>query len=327
MTLLASKKWMMKRLHSYFYLCESRNQYKHRRCKQVPPRETYCVPDNAYMLRRAHSITRLVLGLSFWIAGGREAWSSSVAVALRSAVTGTQASAIVLDEQTGAVLGSTGEAHNSTPGSAIKPLLLAYALRHGIVQPDTSAYCQRKLKVGELRLFCTHPADEVVFTARTALAESCNTWFAAMARRFSGPQLEAALQATHLPHATMQNASVEKRQLAVLGLRDVSVTPLLLAQAYRQLLRSIASSDPVAQGLRDSVRYGMADQAAVRGLNILGKTGTASNPGEAWTHGWFAGALAGRFVLVIYVPRGDGGTAALLAKKFFTAVSADGNAP
>jgi cell division protein FtsI/penicillin-binding protein 2 len=59
-------------------------------------------------------------------------------------------------------------------------------------------------------------------------------------------------------------------------------------------------------------------------MDILGKTGTASNPGEAWTHGWFAGALPGRFIVVVYVPRGDGGTAARIAGNFFAATAQRG---
>jgi ATP-binding cassette subfamily B protein len=50
---------------------------------------------------------------------------------------------------------------------------------------------------------------------------------------------------------------------------------------------------------------------------ILGKTGTAKNTDEAWTHGWFAGGLSGQVVVVIYVSHGDGGTAAVLARAFF----------
>jgi cell division protein FtsI/penicillin-binding protein 2 len=245
---------------------------------------------------------------------------------LTAALSGTQASAIVLDAQTGAILARVSEAHGA-PGSVIKPLLLEYALQHGIVRPDTTVYCRRTLRIGERSLPCTHPADQNVFTASSALAESCNTWFAEMARRFSGPQLEAALAATHLPHLDMEEATVEQRQLAVLGLQGVTTSPLQLAQAYLRLLQQLPSTDPVAQGLRGSVRYGMADSAAVPGMDVLGKTGTASNPGEAWTHGWFAGTLPGRFILVVYIPHGDGGTAALLARKFFAAFAAKDKSP
>ena len=246
--------------------------------------------------------------------------------ALTSSVKGTQASAIVLDPQTGAILASVGDARG-TPGSVIKPLLLEYALQNGIVQSNTTVYCRRNLRIGERSLPCTHPADQTVFTASSALAASCNTWFAQMARRFSGSQLDDALQVARLPHVEMKDATAEQRQLAVLGLRGINASPLQLAEAYRRLLTKLPASDSVAQGLRDSVRYGMANSASVSGMEILGKTGTASNPGEAWTHGWFAGILPGRFVLVVYVPHGDGGTAAHLARKFFAAFAVRDKSP
>jgi cell division protein FtsI/penicillin-binding protein 2 len=239
--------------------------------------------------------------------------------ALAEAVRGTQASAVVLEPETGAAMANVGEAREGAPGSVLKPLLLAYALEHGIVRADTAVYCRRNLHIGSRALPCTHPADQTVFTASSALAESCNTWFAAMGRRFTGPQLEAALEATHLQHRSMADAGVEQRQLAVLGLSGVSASPLGLALAYRRLL--LRMPDAVAEGLRGSVRYGMADPAAVAGVDILGKTGTASNAGEAWTHGWFAGAVPGRFIVVVYVPRGDGGTAARIAGRFFAATA------
>lgn len=263
------------------------------------------------------------LAIPLLIAGARNAGGLAAKTALANALQGTQASAVVLDSRTGVVLATIGNLPRDAPGSAIKPLLLSYALEHGIVHPETEVYCRRNLKVGSLSLSCTHPQDQKVFMAENALAESCNTWFAVMAQRFSGPQLEAALRYIRLSHVSMVNADVEQRQLAVLGLRGVTASPIELALAYRDLVERLPATGPVAQGLRDSVSYGMAHPAAVTGLTILGKTGTASNAGEAWTHGWFAGSLPGRFVLVVYVPHGDGGTAARLAQKFFVAVTAE----
>jgi cell division protein FtsI/penicillin-binding protein 2 len=249
-----------------------------------------------------------------------------VGAALNAALKGTQATGVVLDARSGTPLASVGAERTGAPGSVIKPLLLEYALEHGIVRPETQVYCRRNLRIGSRALPCTHPADQTVFTAETALAESCNAWFAEMGRRFTGQQLEAALRASHLTHAPLGNATVEQRQLAVLGLAGVTTSTLQLAQSYRLLLRDLSPAGPVALGLRDSVVYGMANPAAVPDVEILGKTGTASNPGEAWTHGWFAGALPGRFIVVIYVPHGDGGTAARLAQKFFATMTATGGA-
>lgn len=268
--------------------------------------------------------TSVLLVAAVFFAGCVPARAVPVADALLQALRGTQASAVVLDLRTGAVLASAGEPRRGAPGSAIKPLLLEYALEHNIVRAETQVYCRRNLHVGGRALPCTHPVDHPVFTAERALAESCNTWFAEMARRFSGPELEAALQATHLPHKPIGAANVEQRQLAVLGLRGVSASLLELARAYRDLLERAPPTGPVVRGLEDSVNFGMANPAAVSGVAILGKTGTASEAGEAWTHGWFAGAMPGRLLIVVYVPYGDGGTAARLAQRFFQAVSSEG---
>jgi cell division protein FtsI/penicillin-binding protein 2 len=153
------------------------------------------------------------------------------------------------------------------------------------------------------------------------LAESCNTWFAELGRRYTAPALEAALRGYKLPHDDMSHADVQQRQLAVLGLQGVAVSLTELGQAYVRMLRQLPADGAVVRGLQDSVNFGMANPAAVKGLSILGKTGTASNPGETWTHGWFVGTSNERFLVVVYVPHGDGGTAARLAQRFFRGAS------
>ena len=251
----------------------------------------------------------------------------TVASDLASALAETHAAGVVVDLRSGAVLASFGEQQQGTPGSTLKPLLLDYALDHGVVNERTQVYCRRNLHIAGRALPCTHPAAQPVFDAESALAESCNTWFAAMAQRLSGPQLETALTEAHLRHAAMKDATVEQRQLAVLGVAGVTVTPLELARAYRNLLLRIVPDGVVARGLKASVDYGMANPARVEGMTILGKTGTASDLGEAWTHGWFVGALPGQVVVVIYVPHGDGGTAARLGQAFFHAEARQGRTP
>jgi cell division protein FtsI/penicillin-binding protein 2 len=273
------------------------------------------------MILRAIPVLAATLLLANPIFADSQAAALPIADVLAQALRGTQASAVVLDPRTGAVIALIGAPRRGEPGSTLKPVLLEYALEHGIVRPETEVYCRRNLHIAGRALPCTHPANMPVFTAESALAESCNTWFAEMARRFSGPQLEAALQASHLPHASLSASDVAQRQLAVLGLSGVTASPLELARAYRDLLAHLPPDGPVARGLRESVDYGMANPAAVSGVAILGKTGTAGDPGQAWTHGWFAGALPGRVIVVIYVPHGDGGTAARLAQRFFRTVA------
>ena len=246
--------------------------------------------------------------------------AASPQAALASALSGTQASGVVLDLHTGASIAVIGAPRPAAPGSALKPLLLQYALDHGIIRSGTQVFCHRAVHIGTIALPCTHPASQDVFTAESALAESCNSYFAELGKRFSGSALEIALRQTGMPHRSVNAASPDERALTTLGLRDVMATPRDLAQAYRSLVLSTPADSPVIAGLRGSVDYGMAHAAAIPGLLILGKTGTAANPGEPWTHGWFAGILPGRLVLVIYVPHGDGGTAATLARRFFLGV-------
>jgi cell division protein FtsI/penicillin-binding protein 2 len=97
-----------------------------------------------------------------------------------------------------------------------------------------------------------------------------------------------------------------------------------LARAYRALLMKAPRDGVVWRGLRDSVAFGMANNARVKGAEVLGKTGTANNAGEWWSHGWFAGAVPDRYVLVVYVPKGDGGVAATVAAQVFRGLLQDG---
>ena len=255
-----------------------------------------------------------------WVTSSALAVASSPSTALTQALRGTQATGVVLDLKTGAVIARLGSELRATPGSTIKPLLLEYALEHGITTSGAQVFCDRRLRIAGQTVDCTHPSDRNVFNAESALAESCNRYFAELGRRFTGPQLEQALREAHLEHRSVANGSTEDRELTTLGLESVTATPFELAQAYRELMLRLPAGGPVERGLKESVDYGMAHPAAVEGMTILGKTGTAKNPGETWTHGWFAGVLPERIVVVIFVPHGDGGTAASLARQFFLAM-------
>jgi len=174
-------------------------------------------------------------------------------------------------------------------------------------------YCRRSLHVAGRALLCTHPDDEPMKDAEAALAASCNTWFAAMARRMSAEDLDTALRQAGVAHGGVRLQDADARALAVLGVEGISITPMQMAVAYRALLLRVTRDGVVWRGLRDSVAFGMANNARLKGVEVLGKTGTANNPGEWWSHGWFTGAVQDRYVLVVYVPRGDGGVAATLA--------------
>ncbi len=225
------------------------------------------------------------------------------------------ASGVLLDWETGRVVAVEGNARATAPGSLLKPLLLAYALQHRLVTANTEVYCRRSLRVKGRPLPCSHPDDRPLLDAERALAESCNTWFASLARRMSPQDLQAALQASGLTGFKSDFADADTRILTVLGLEHIAATPMQMALAYRGLLLREPPTGPVRKGLLGSVSYGMANNARVPGVDVLGKSGTARAPGEWWTEGWFAGGVPGRYILTVRVPRGDGGVASALAGK------------
>ncbi len=258
---------------------------------------------------------------------------------LHKALRGTSGVAVVLDEASGRLL-ATVNPHDaatvrSTPGSILKPLFLASALDSGAVTPETTVYCRRELHILDHNLACSHPQNNVAFDAEDALAYSCNTYFAKLATHFSPSQANQVIRdysfqlPTGLfpvePVADLRTpSSLAETQLLVLGIAGVSVTPAQVAVAYRKLALQLNDTKlkPVLHGLQNSVNYGVARNASVAGMNIVGKTGTASDRPHSWTHGWFAG-IAGlpgsEIVIVIYVPRGNGADAARFAQRFFLA--------
>lgn len=261
--------------------------------------------------------------------------TSTAQRALDAALSGTRVVAIVLDGRYGRPI-ATERAEEagrlaSAPGSTLKPFFLAAGLRQGRVRADTTVACHRDLRIAGRDLACTHPRDVNVLDAERALAYSCNAWFASLATRFTPEQAAAALREYGFGSRTglMSGesagvvglpASAADLQLLVLGLENVEVTPAQLARAYFRLSQQFGEAPVVERGLEGSVAYGMAHNAATADVIIAGKTGTASDAGQAWTHGWFAGIAsrgAERVVLVLYVPRGNGADVALLAHRFF----------
>ncbi len=260
--------------------------------------------------------------------------SSAVQRSLQQALSGTNAVAMVLDGVDGRVVAAVREAEAgskaSAPGSALKPLFLAAALQQKRVRAETTVVCHGNLRIAGRDLACTHPREENVLDAQQGLAYSCNTWFASLAKRFSPAEATEVLQAAGLGSRTglvqgesagmlREPANEAEVQLLVLGLEDVAVTPAQLAGAYFRLARTLDATPVVRRGLEGSVAYGMAHNAATAGMTIAGKTGTASDAGEAWTHGWFAGIVSRggvSMVVAIYVPRGNGADAAGLAHRF-----------
>jgi stage II sporulation protein D len=241
--------------------------------------------------------------------------------ALSNALRDTPAVGVAVDVRSGQQIAEVREATQvrDQPGSILKPLFLAAALRGREILSQTQVFCSRTLHLTEggrdWNLACTHPQTNSPFVAQEALAYSCNTYFAALADRFSPAQAVAILE--HYGVAQVHPPeSRDQKQLLVLGLAGISVSPGQMAHAYRKLVQEFGdpSLHPVREGLLESVVSGMAHNAAVPGTEIAGKTGTVTGGG------WFAGS--GSFgheqvVIVIYLPHGNGADAARLAQHFF----------
>jgi cell division protein FtsI/penicillin-binding protein 2 len=243
---------------------------------------------------------------------------------------------VVIDIASGQLLAShqLGEAARTmaAPGSTLKPLALYSLIRTGRWNPAYRVACDRQLIVAGHRLACSHPPAPP-FDAQEALTWSCNSYFAAVARSLRPGELGRLLRPTGLlgptglarPEAIAEFRepnSQDSQQLALLGVDGVRVTPLELAAAYRWLAIELAAhsdsdaAQVVRAGLEDSASFGMAGQASLGGVAVLGKTGTAEGVASSRTHGWFAGlapAQNPQVVIVVFLPSGRGADAAHVA--------------
>jgi penicillin-binding protein 2 len=190
----------------------------------------------------------------------------------------------------------------AAPGSAVKPLtLLAMAQRAPL-------HCRTKLSVAGRRLDCTHVVVAGKVDPETALAASCNCWFAARARAMDPAVLHRALLRAGAEAGLAR--SEDELVLQALGVEGVRFSPMALAGAYRGLAAS--RDDVMRAGLERAVREGTAQLAGLDGLMVAGKTGTSRE--GAWFAG-FAPAREPRVAVAAYVPGGQGGADAAPAAR------------
>jgi cell division protein FtsI/penicillin-binding protein 2 len=269
--------------------------------------------------------------------------------AVERAMEGRGGAAVAADVITGEILAASGlemAAHRlARPGSTVKPFVLMALLASGKLDASQRLLCRRPLRIGGVRMDCTHPSSIGNLDAEEAIAYSCNSYFAEVATRLNGAELVQALRRAGLDSASGL-AKEEARgriemprdrdmlQLEALGDRGIEVTPLELLAAYRTLAlqkRNGAGAAgvgaPVFAGLEQSVTYGMAHAAHVEGTKVAGKTGTAASRESARTHGFFVGyapAEKPEIVVVVFVERGNGGDAAGVAQTVFAAAAKNG---
>lgn len=205
--------------------------------------------------------------------------------------------AVVLRMEDGALLRVENEraaaGRGVAPGSALKPWLLE------ALQPWRPRACTGTLRIGGRRLDCIHAPVAGALDAETALAASCNQWFAASALA-AGPR--RILQRLQQGGAQARLAQTpEELQLQALGLEAVSVTVFAMARIYRRL--ALQGGPVVAAGLRRAVTEGTAQAAQVGGIEIAGKTGTSRD--GAW-FGGFAPVDKPAVAVAVFQPGGRG---------------------
>ena len=266
--------------------------------------------------------------------------SNALGEALASAFKGQQGAAVVVRVQDAHVLAAYNvpvlTRRLATPGSSIKPFTLSFLLENHLLRKSERIACRRTLMVGGMRLNCSHAEGLGAFDAEEALAFSCNSFFTEAAKRLPPGEFEKYLRGWGFAGTTGLMAgeaegrivaahTMESRQLLAIGAKGIEVTPLELAMAYTRLARwqsaPTATERVVLDGLADATNYGLAQLAQTKTLAVAGKTGTATNPGSASTHGWFAGFAPAdnpQIVVVVYVERGRGSVeAASIAHRIF----------
>ena len=276
---------------------------------------------------------------------------------------GKAGAVIVSDPRTGRILAiwnpQTAFKEAYTPGSTAKLVVSAAALEEGIISPSERIMCRRVPRLlGESFPLLPSPCGPP-FDLAEALANSCNYFFSELSTRLSSSALAhwyavfgfGAAGEEASPGEVLIPDKPRGKALAALGEQGVTATPAQVLLAYsaiaarrqgfpphhardnarrRALIAwSLCERTPLrfwTEGLRDCVEEGSCRAAAVPGVTVAGKTGTApALDGSHVTHAWFVGYApveAPEVALVIFLKRGTGGAnaaplAAQILRQYF----------
>jgi cell division protein FtsI/penicillin-binding protein 2 len=176
------------------------------------------------------------------------------------------------------------------------------------------------LRLRSRRLDCSHPPIALLSLAE-ALAYSCNSFFADVARRATGIELAGAFRRMGFDAGTPADAE----QTALMSIGEWGVTANLteIAHAYHALSGKCSSPAvaPILDGLQLATTVGTARLAAPTGVSVAGKTGTSPGRGGSGRNALFAGwapARQPRIVVAVRAIGGSGGAeAAPVARTLF----------
>jgi cell division protein FtsI/penicillin-binding protein 2 len=271
------------------------------------------------------------------------AQQSGLQQSVDSALGRSKGSIVVLDVHSGKLLAAknldSAATRLASPGSLLKPFVVLALQKAPGFDPQERVFCRRNLHIGTHDLRCSHPDRPVSLNAAESIAYSCNYYFADRAKLFSKEDLLADFRGRGLTTltglASTEQAgrirvpkTADETKLLALGTRMVEVTPLQIAVLYRNLALEInqPGNAVVAAGLRSAIDYGSGIGARNASITVAGKTGTASTRGAAGTSGWFVGyapAEKPEIVVLVFIDRGRGLTAASLARPVFEAYAAE----
>lgn len=233
------------------------------------------------------------------------------------------------------------------PGSTAKLVESAAALEDGLISPAERISCRRVPELLGEAYHCSHPRADESFTLASALANSCNYFFAALSTRLPSETLahwyavfgfgcpgEGPGERGTAGQVRVGTDAMDKAR-AALGEGTVTASPAQLLLAYSaiatqgevfrldysrgdgnssRLLRTVRlqprTMEVLRAGLEECVRSGTCQAAAVAGVRVAGKTGTATALNGSGTHAWFVGyapADSPEIALVVFLERGTGG--------------------
>lgn len=234
------------------------------------------------------------------------------------------------------------------PGSTAKLVAAAAALEADAVSSADRIYCRRIPELLGDAYHCSHPLAEGPFTLASALSNSCNYFFAELSLRLTSEQLAHEYAAFGFgsavpgPNPQAEAGQVRigdgtaQKALATLGEDGVLVTPVQLLLGYAAIANRgpiywswpASPNDPerarlirrvklrpgtfelLNSALIQCVQSGSGHAAAVPGVVVAGKTGTASAVDHSGvTHAWFVGyapASAPEIEVVAFLLRGTG---------------------
>lgn len=312
-------------------------------------------------IRLCQVVTTQILA-ALALAAGADLRADGLQTFVTRLLQGRAGAVIVSDPNTGRILAlwnpqsAFREAY--PPGSTAKLVVSAAALEEKAILPSDTIFCRRVPRLLGESFHCVHAPTVSPFDLAGALAYSCNYFFSELSTRLSAPALAHWFSVFGFGTSGEEGSPGEVsipdkpkgKALAALGELGVTATPAQVLLAYSAIAthgsvfslimpgqnkapsldRVVALHDStftvLRQGLRDCVVNGSCRAAAVAGVTVAGRTGTApALDGSRATHAWFVGyapAESPQIAVVVFLKRGTGGAnaaplAARILQRYF----------